>query len=263
MHYYDFNIADYRKDTGHLTPIEHYIYRTLIDWYYLDEKPIPKNNPGVLRRLCLGIEMEPNLLNVLNDFFKLGEKGWQHARIDVAISDYHALLAKNQTNGRLGGRPRKTQSVISGLGLANPNVTQTKGKPVTNNHKPVTNNHIKPSTASKLADADCFAKFWHAYPKKTAKDTALKAWAKIQDKPAILAACLAALAWQKQSEQWQKDDGNFIPYPATYLNQSRWLDEPPVLSKGYRPLKGAKFDPVAFVNNGREEHSNGQIIDHQ
>ena len=38
MHYYKFNIADYRKDTGHLSTIEHGIYRQLIDWYYLDEQ---------------------------------------------------------------------------------------------------------------------------------------------------------------------------------------------------------------------------------
>ncbi|MER2164727.1 MAG: DUF1376 domain-containing protein, partial [Psychrobacter alimentarius] len=35
MHYYSFNIADYKKDTAHLKPMEHYIYRSLIDLYYL------------------------------------------------------------------------------------------------------------------------------------------------------------------------------------------------------------------------------------
>ena len=39
MHYYQFNIADYRKDTGFLTYEEHGIYRQLIDQYHLDEKP--------------------------------------------------------------------------------------------------------------------------------------------------------------------------------------------------------------------------------
>ena len=37
---------------------------------------------------------------------------------------------------------------------------------------------------------------------------------------------LTALNWQKKSEQWLKDNGQFIPYPATYLNQRRWEDEP-------------------------------------
>ena len=62
MHYYQFNISDYRADTAHLNIIEHGIYRQLIDWYYLDEKPIPKETQVVMRRLCLGFD-EVSLLN--------------------------------------------------------------------------------------------------------------------------------------------------------------------------------------------------------
>lgn len=138
MHYYQFNIADYRKDTSHLQPIEHYIYRTLIDWYYLDEKPIPKETQSVLRRLCLGCEHEPNLINVLSDFFVLGEKGYIHNRIENEILAYLRNAEKNRINGKLGGRPIKTQSVSNGL----PKETQPKAKKtLTNNHKPITNNH--------------------------------------------------------------------------------------------------------------------------
>ena len=33
-----------------------------------------------------------------------------------------------------------------------------------------------------------------------------------------------AIALAKQSHQWQKDNGDFIPLPATWLNQERWED---------------------------------------
>jgi uncharacterized protein YdaU (DUF1376 family) len=135
MHYYKFNIADYRKDTSHLTTIEHGIYRQLIDWYYLDEKPIPLETQVVSRRLRLGSEMEfSSLQNVLSDFFKQGKTGWVHKRIEVEIKDYHEQAEKNKNNGKLGGRPKKTQSVISGL----PDESQNNPnhKPLTNNHKP-------------------------------------------------------------------------------------------------------------------------------
>ena len=56
MHYYKFNIADYRKDTTHLSMLEHGIYRTLIDWYYLDEKPIPLDVEMVARRMRLSTD---------------------------------------------------------------------------------------------------------------------------------------------------------------------------------------------------------------
>lgn len=137
MHYYQFNIADYRKDTYHLTPIEHYIYRTLIDWYYLDEQPIPKITQVVSRRLGLGSDMEPNISNVLKDFFIEHENAWHHKRIDQEINEYHNQCDKNKTNGKLGGRPKKTQVVTNGnpkLTEANPTIT------LTTNYKPLTNN---------------------------------------------------------------------------------------------------------------------------
>lgn len=84
---------------------------------------------------------------------------------------------------------------------------------------------IKPSRAVALVVTDNFDIFWQAYPKKTGKDNAIKSWNKL--KPNI-ADVLNALQWQKQSEQWQKNGGQFIPNPATYLNQGRWKDEPAV-----------------------------------
>ena len=139
MHYYQFNIADYRKDTMHLSRLEHGIYRDLIDWYYLDEKPIPLETQVVRRRLRLDTEEEAKALNnVLSDFFSKAD-GWHHDRIDQDIRDYHAMADKNKANGKLGGRPKKTQSVTSGL----PDETESKPtrnpnqEPRTNNHKPI------------------------------------------------------------------------------------------------------------------------------
>ena len=134
MHYYKFNIADYRKDTGHLSTIEHGIYRQLIDWYYLDEQPIPEETQVVIRRLRLGSEEVKFLQNVLSDFFVLTKTGYKHKRIEVEIKDYHEQVEKNKNNGKLGGRPKKTQSVIDGLQYESQN--NPNHKPLTTNHKP-------------------------------------------------------------------------------------------------------------------------------
>jgi len=145
MHYYDFHIADYRKDTGHLTIVEHYIYRSLIDWYYLDEKPIPKITQLVSRRLSLVSEQEQSLINVLDDFFILQDDGWHHGKIDEDIIKYHAKAKQNRVNGSKGGRPKnqqvidkdkpkKTQPVNSG-NPKEPNRNPNQ-EPITNNHKP-------------------------------------------------------------------------------------------------------------------------------
>jgi uncharacterized protein YdaU (DUF1376 family) len=67
-----------------------------------------------------------------------------------------------------------------------------------------------------------FEDFWKAYPNKKDKQKAMKAWAKHQPD---LAKVLKALKTQKNSEQWKKDDGRFIPLPTTWLNGARWEDE--------------------------------------
>lgn len=133
MHYYKFNIADYRKDTAHLSPMEHYIYRQLIDWYYLDESAIPKKTQVVLRRLCLGTEQEPALLNVLSDFFKEGENGWVHHRIEAEIAEFQAVSEKNRENGKKGGRPKKQEDADT----ENPSGFQSDASR-NPNHKPIT-----------------------------------------------------------------------------------------------------------------------------
>lgn len=136
MHYYLFNIADYRKDTSHLTPIEHYIYRFLLDWAYLDEKPIPLDTNFVLRKLGLTSKNLSNLDNVLNDFFKRSDSGWHQRRIDEAITEYHNYLKKQAENGSKGGRPRKP--------TANPPISDGEAKKsLTINHKPITINDNK------------------------------------------------------------------------------------------------------------------------
>jgi uncharacterized protein YlbG (UPF0298 family) len=71
---------------------------------------------------------------------------------------------------------------------------------------------------------DGFEEFWNIYPKKTGKDKALPAWKKKKPK---VDDVLKALAWQIESEQWNKQSGQFIPNPTTYINEGRWKDEPP------------------------------------
>lgn len=70
--------------------------------------------------------------------------------------------------------------------------------------------------------ASAFDVFWQAYPRKTGKAAARKAFDKA--KPP-LDVVLKAIEAQKHSAQWQRDNGQYIPYPATWLNQGRWEDE--------------------------------------
>lgn len=96
-----------------------------------------------------------------------------------------------------------------------------------------------PTTAGGSAD---FESFWQAYPKKVSKKTAKAAWKKIKPSAELHRRILGAIDAAKKTEQWAKDGGRFIPYPATWLNQGRWDYEwgtPPPASEYGRPPRQA------------------------
>lgn len=70
-----------------------------------------------------------------------------------------------------------------------------------------------------------FERFWAVYPRKVAKAKALQSWVKIAPDEGLTGKILAAVERARATEQWRKDDGEFIPHPATWLNQRRWEDE--------------------------------------
>jgi hypothetical protein len=75
-----------------------------------------------------------------------------------------------------------------------------------------------------------FEKFWTAYPRKEGKQKARSAFEKVTVSLDVL---LIALEAQKKSSQWTKDNGQFIPHAATWLNGKRWEDQLSVDRAGY------------------------------
>jgi hypothetical protein len=70
-----------------------------------------------------------------------------------------------------------------------------------------------------------FDQFWPAYPKKRSKGQAEKAWAKINPSEQLFEAIMCGLKRAKTSEDWRREGGQYIPYPATWLNAKGWEDE--------------------------------------
>lgn len=69
-----------------------------------------------------------------------------------------------------------------------------------------------------------FETFWLSYPKKVGKGAAYASWRRIKDRPAI-AVLTASVEAHIRTEEWTRENGRYIPNPATYLNQRRWEDE--------------------------------------
>jgi hypothetical protein len=69
-----------------------------------------------------------------------------------------------------------------------------------------------------------FDAFWQVFPKRKGKADAEKAWKAIHQRP-DLNVILAAVDQQAKADDWTKNGGQFIPYPATWLRSRRWEDE--------------------------------------
>ena len=68
-----------------------------------------------------------------------------------------------------------------------------------------------------------FDAFWLEYPKKSGKQTAMKAWWKLKPSGQLLLEIMVGLQRYKSSEQWA--DPKYIHDPATWINGRRWEDE--------------------------------------
>lgn len=69
-----------------------------------------------------------------------------------------------------------------------------------------------------------FERFWSLYPKKLAKGDARKAWAQTEAIRPDIDTVVKAILAQRRTDQWMRDGGQFIPYPATWLRAERWDD---------------------------------------
>lgn len=77
------------------------------------------------------------------------------------------------------------------------------------------------------ADPD-FEQWWKFYPRKASKGDARKAWEQTKPIRPDLPRLIKAVVVQRANPDWQKDDGRYVPYPATWLRDERWEDSPDV-----------------------------------
>jgi DNA-binding transcriptional MocR family regulator len=96
--------------------------------------------------------------------------------------------------------------------------------------------NAKPEKKAEPIQDGSFDVFWKFYPKKAGKKDARKAWAKVE--PDKHPEIMQSLAKHRGCIGWVKDDGQFIPNAATWLNAERWEDEVRPHVEG-RPNTGA------------------------
>ena len=249
MFFYNMNIPDYRKDTAHLTHIEHYIYRTLIDQYYSDEKPIADDIKMIMRRLRLFTDEDQQMLkNVLSDFFELVDGEYRHKRIDADIEKYQGNAEKNRINGAKGGRPPKNKTQKNPVGYE----SVADGLPVVTQNEPnskVTNNYetnLKDKTDLFVFP---FNLFWDMYDKKNGRKKCEEKYSKLtESEKSLIKQSLQAYVSSTNT------DGTFPSRkdPLTYLNGECWNDEIMITAINNKGINYGKQDnPPAISDTQR------------
>jgi uncharacterized protein YdaU (DUF1376 family) len=219
MHYYQHHIGDFIKATARLSDSQTIAYLRLLWMYYDTEKPLILDTE--LLAFQIGTSIQDTEL-LLRTFFILTDEGWKQTRCEEEISSYREFLNKKSMAGRASAEQRKNTRSTPVQQTLNDGSTDVQ---LTNNHKPITNINIY---------NDQFEMFWKSYPKKTAKESAKKAWIKIKPNDELIAKITKAVKDQKLSEREQQ----FIPHAATWLNAKRWEDE--IAGTTQKPLMGWK-----------------------
>ena len=93
MHYYQFNIGDYKSHTEHLSEMEDLAYRRLLDWYYLHESPIPLDLQETARQIRMRSHTEC-IASILQEYFERTDAGWVQHRADQEIAKAGEKSAK-------------------------------------------------------------------------------------------------------------------------------------------------------------------------
>lgn len=227
MNFYAFHIGDYASATRHLTWIEDAAYRRLMDCYYVREIPFPTDHRQIYRLVVASSEEERNAVDtILDEFFKLTDEGYVHDRCDAELKCMNEKKNKASQSAQTRWRNAKdansalppqnncnaNASIIECEGNANASETPCEG------NAPNTNTNTN-KTTSRAPDG--FAEFWEAYPKKVGKGAAESSWKKHRPP---LGLVLDAIKRVSSSDQWRKDGGQYVPNPATWLNQRRWED---------------------------------------
>lgn len=107
------------------------------------------------------------------------------------------------------------------------NGNQVTTKEQLSNTEKNSNNPNHPKKHTHMTDPD-YSRFYKAYPKHKARLDGFKAWKSKDVKPYLppIDELINIIEKQKQTEEsWGRDNGDFIPLPATWLRGHKWTDE--------------------------------------
>jgi hypothetical protein len=137
-------------------------------------------------------------------------------------------------NGCKGGKPKANQD------LTTPEPPHNLMSNDNGNDNEKENDNAKEEgvmTKPKRDSSILFDQFWTLYPRKTSKQSASKAFAKLKDKD-------QQAAINNISRLYSETPVQFVPHAATYLNQGRWEDQVIPRNATFNPLNQSDDEPL-------------------
>lgn len=224
MHYYKRDIGDYHTKAGRLSMLEHGSYTLLMDSCY-DRERFPTLDEAIEWTWARTEQEIEAVKFVLSRFFELRDGVYVQKRIEEELARYKRNA---EINARIA-KEREEKRTKRARSVDEPSPAENEAPPNqelrTINQEPLIKNQEPKKEKPTRGDLTGFDDFWSAYPRKTSKAEAVKAFAKLKPDAELLATMLASLKEQAKSPAWTKDGGQFIPHASTWLNGRRWEDE--------------------------------------
>lgn len=171
---------------------------------------------GMSRR---GIQYEINTLIERNILAVLHEPTFNKPREIMFQKDYTKWSILPQANQSATGEPECTST----------------GEPECTQERQIKDSIKKDMCKSGLTEP--FQRFWDAYPKRRHKQEAFEIFKELNPDETLLTVIIESVKRQAASEEWQKNNGQYVPLPTTYLNGKRWADEITVIQPDELKLK--------------------------
>ncbi|MEZ7136848.1 YdaU family protein [Komagataeibacter sp. SM21] len=247
-------IGDYLADTASLSTLQHGAY-VLLMMEIWRKGPLPNNSARLARIAKTDLQTwQEEIWPDLQDFFFLEDDCLDQKRLraerkkaeeisrkrseaaskrhEVRTSKTDAKFQQNTCKPHANAEQvhSKSNAKASANAGANDHAKnmQLDTQSQSQSHISSLRSDIPPSPHrdERQKQADEFAEFWEAYPRRAGKDAARKAHTKARTR-ATQAEIMLGLS--RHVDVWpdrKSDRAQFIPYPASWLNDGGWQDDP-------------------------------------
>jgi hypothetical protein len=176
---------------------------------------------GHLERLLQTRLVESNGPSV---FIKFLDIQWEEANLHRTKMSQAGKRSAERRSAKVEENPTKVEPML--------NLPSTKVEPMFNREE-------ERREEKKRGENTCvlFDQFWTLYPRKTSKQSASKAFAKLKDED-------QQAAINNISRLYAETPVQFVPHAATYINQGRWEDQVIPRNATFNPLNQSDDEPL-------------------